>query len=603
MMHSSRHYLSHSKQLPWGPPPWPVIGCIPEMLIHSPVFRWIHHVMNEMDADIACFRLGSVHVIPVTCPKIAREFLKAQDAVFASRPLSAVTRMLSSGYVTAALSPNGDSWSIEVGDHFLGEYKRTGRVSLRTACRHYTGNLIRRLIFDRRYFAQKMEDDDGAPTFVEEEHADALFTTLKYMYAFSISDYFPFLEGLDLDGHQKIIREAKNTIDKYHNPIIEERIQKWRKNDGRDFRGESQLKKNVPRDLLDILVLVESSDGRPLLTSEEIKAQAWEIMVATVDNPSNAVEWIMAEMLNNSEIINKAVEELDRVVGKERLVQEHDIPNLNYIKACCREAFRLHPLAPFHVPHVSLHDAFVAGYHIPKGSHVILSRMGLGRNPRVWDEPLKFNPERHLSNGAEGRRQPYSEEVVLTEPDLRFISFSTGRRGCPATTLGTTMTVMLLARIIQGFSWVKPPEFSNISLEESDDELCLACPLVLCAEPRLPLHIYTGANTLGHQVTFEVMPRHVKPWEYTKINYHLDSNYLMNLNLASRIKPRLDSWAMKKSTEGWTNDLHNTPRRNLEQTTTPRRSISNDLDLWYHEWEPYSLTAALLESEGRDENL
>jgi tyrosine N-monooxygenase len=59
------------------------------------------------------------------------------------------------------------------------------------------------------------------------------------------------------------------------------------------------------------------------------------------------------------------VEEIDGVVGRDRLVQESDIPRLSYLKACIREAFRLHPIAPFNMPHVALADTTVAGYHIP----------------------------------------------------------------------------------------------------------------------------------------------------------------------------------------------------------------------------------------------
>ena len=78
--------------------------------------------------------------------------------------------------------------------------------------------------------------------------------------------------------------------------------------------------------------------------------------MAAPDNPSNAVEWAMAEMVNKPEILRKAMEEIDRVVGKERLVQESDIPKLNYVKAILREAFRLHPVAAFNLPHVALSD-------------------------------------------------------------------------------------------------------------------------------------------------------------------------------------------------------------------------------------------------------
>ncbi|CAN1761499.1 Valine N-monooxygenase 1, partial [Linum perenne] len=117
------------------------------------------------------------------------------------------------------------------------------------------------------------------------------------------------------------------------------------------------------------------------------------------------------------------------------------------------------------------HDTVVAGYFIPKGSHALLSRYGLGRNPRAWVDPLKFDPERHLKDGV---------EVVLTEHDLRFISFSTGR-------LGTTM---LLARLIQCFSWSPPGNAKGINLSEAEDELFLGSPLIVSATPPLAPHMY-----------------------------------------------------------------------------------------------------------------
>lgn len=207
-----------------------------------------------------------------------------------------------------------------------------------------------------------------------------------------------------------------------------------------------------------------------------------EILMASVDNPSNAVEWILAEMMNNSEILENAMHEIDSVVGKERLVDERDIPQLNYLKACIKEALRLHPIVPFNPPHEAMEDTTIAGYFIPKGSHVLLSRLGLGRNPKTWEQPLKFIPERHLTDKC--------SEVVLTEPELRFITFSSGRRSCVGVTLGTTMTVMLLARLLQGFTWRKPSSVSSISLMESDEGTTLAKPLVLHAQPRLAHSVY-----------------------------------------------------------------------------------------------------------------
>ncbi|TXG46886.1 hypothetical protein EZV62_026180 [Acer yangbiense] len=506
------HFFKSKKSLyplPPGPKPWPIVGNLPEMLKNKPTFRWIHELMKEMNTDIACIRFGNVHVIPVTCPEISREFLRKQDALFTSRPISMSTEMTSKGYLSTILVPSGEQWKkmrrivsthvvspakhrwfhmkrIEEADHLVRYvYKQCknvsesggGLVKVRVAAQQYCGNVIRKMVFNKRFFGEGSED--GGPGLEEEEHIDAIFKVLAYLYSFCVSDYVPYLRGVvDLDGHEKVMKENIGIIDRYHDPIIEERILELR-----DHHG--LIKKEVDHeDLLDVLITLKDEDGNPLLSTEEIKAQITELMIATVDNPSNAVEWALAEMINQPKILEKAIEELDRVVGKERLVQESDFSQLNYIKACAREAFRLHPIAPFNVPHVARSDTTVANYFIPKGSHVLLSRSGLGRNPKAWpDETLKFKPERHLKDDD-------GSEVVLTENDLRFISFSTGRRGCIGVTLGTSMTVMLFARLLQGFTWTAPPNESKIDLSEAEDSLALAKPLIAVAKPRLAKHVY-----------------------------------------------------------------------------------------------------------------
>ncbi|THF98103.1 hypothetical protein TEA_013409 [Camellia sinensis var. sinensis] len=330
-----------------------------------------------------------------------------------------------------------------------------GLVNVRVAAQHFCGNVIRKMIFNRRFFGKGMED--GGPAVEEEEHVDALFTILSQGR----------LQGLARD----IVRKATASGKKYQDPLIDERIKKW--NDGTKTEKE---------DILDILIMLKQTDGTPLVSREEVKVGMamdnlpcgypwrpnpntwvfpsflihWELMIATVDNPSNGVEWALAEMLNQHETLKRAMAELDRVVGKERLVQEFDISQLNYIKSCVKEAFCLHPIAPFNVPHVSISDTTVGNYFIPKGSHVLLSRPGLGRNPRIWNESL-----------------------------------NTGRRRCAGVTLGSTMTSMLMARLLQGFTWNLPPTVSHIGLKEFPGDLLLAKPLLALAKPRLAENLYS----------------------------------------------------------------------------------------------------------------
>jgi tyrosine N-monooxygenase len=497
--------------LPPGPVPWPVVGNLPEMVLNKPAFRWIHKMMKEMGTDIACVKLGGIHVISITCPKIAQEVLKKQDAVFASRPCTFASETFSGGYRNAVLSPYGNQWKkmrrvltseiicpsrhrwlhdkrADEADN-LTRYvynlccsqSRQVEVDVRHVARHYCGNVIRRLLFNRRYFGEPQPD--GGPGLTEVQHMEAVFASLGLLYAFCVSDYLPCLLGLDLDGHEKLVKQANKTVNRLHDTVIDGRWRQWK-------AGERQ--QNQMEDFLDVLISLRDGNGDPLLTIEEVKAQVQDITFAAVDNPSNAVEWALAEMVANCpEVMAKAVAEIDAVVGKDRLVQESDIPRLNYVKACVREAFRLHPVAPFNIPHVALADTTVAGYHVPKGSHVILSRTGLGRNPRVWEHPLRFDPDRHIISCCSSP----SADVALTENDLRFISFSTGRRGCIAASLGTAMSIMLFARLLQGFTWTKPDGVAALDLSESKHDTFLGKPLLLRVEPRLLPHLYPPVST------------------------------------------------------------------------------------------------------------
>lgn len=115
-----------------------------------------------------------------------------------------------------------------------------------------------------------------------------------------------------------------------------------------------------------------------------------------------------------------------------------------------------------------------------------MSRPGVGRNPKTWDEPLIYRPDRHITGN----------EVMLTEPDLRLVSFGTGRRGCVGAKLGTSMIVTLLARLLQGFDWTIPPGMMDkVELIESKENLFMAKPLLACVKPRLDLTMYPTLRT------------------------------------------------------------------------------------------------------------
>ncbi|XP_022154369.1 phenylalanine N-monooxygenase-like [Momordica charantia] len=339
--------------LPPGPTPWPFVGCLPEMWTNNTLpHQWIHAIMKQYDTEIACIRLGNTYVIPVTSPQLALEFLKTHDSVFASRPMLDTTKIITRGFLTTALSPLGEQWKkmrkiltsqilnpstlhqmlahrTHEADTLLRyifsltKSKGAAVVNLRSVTLHYCGNVIRRVLFNRRYYGAGQED--GGPTFEEEEHIQALLALLKYINAFSVSDFIPCLRPFDVDKHQKIVKEGLKVVRKHDEPIVDERVQQWKYG-----------KRKEIEDFLDIFIALKYENGKSLLSIEEIKAEITELQMATIDNPSNAVEWAMAELLNQPKILQKAIEELDRIVERDRLVQEYDIPQLKYLIACVR---------------------------------------------------------------------------------------------------------------------------------------------------------------------------------------------------------------------------------------------------------------------------
>ncbi|CAA7019697.1 unnamed protein product [Microthlaspi erraticum] len=489
------------RELPPSPRGWPIIGNLFQMIMNPPAQMWIHRVMEDMQTDIACFRFAGVHVIAVTSSEIAREVLREKDEAFADRSDSYSLNLFTDGYKEVIFAPYGERSKLmkkmmatklmcsttlnkTLGDRtieadnivtYVYNLCQLGSmatpINVRDVILTNCHAVMMRLMFGQRHFDEPAKDGGLGPK--EKEHMDAIYQALDCFFSFEISNYVPFLRGWNIGGAEAEIREAAAIINRCNDSVIRERMHLWRNKGG----------KETEEDWLDILITLKDCHGMPLFTFGEIRGLCKDINVATIDNTMNNVEWTIAELLNHPEILQKAINELDMVVGKDKLVQESDIPQLNYIKACSRESFRLHPANVFMPPHGAREDTTLAGYFVPKGSQIIVSRYGLGRNPKIWEEPEVFKPERHLDARD-------STVVNLLEPDMRFVTFSAGRRTCAGTKIGTSMTIMLIARLLQGFEWTLPPGKSQIELVPAQTNLFMAKPLVASVKPRLAPSLY-----------------------------------------------------------------------------------------------------------------
>jgi len=198
------------------------------------------------------------------------------------------------------------------------------------------------------------------------------------------------------------------------------------------------------------------------------------MVVGGTDTTSNTVEFAMAEILNKPEVLSKVQEELDAVVGKESIVEEHHIHKLPYLLAVMKETLRLHPVLPLMVPHCPSKSCVIGGYTIPKGTRVFVNVWAIHRDPSIWVNPLEFDPARFLN-----------AKFDFSGNDFSYLPFGSGRRSCAGITMAERMVLFSLASILHSFDW-KLPEGEQLNLEEKFGiVLSKRVPLTLIPEPRL----------------------------------------------------------------------------------------------------------------------
>lgn len=181
------------------------------------------------------------------------------------------------------------------------------------------------------------------------------------------------------------------------------------------------------------------------------------MLAAGMDTSSTAIEWALSDMFKHPQVLKKVQEELERVVGLERLVEESDLANLDYFDMVVKESMRLHPVAPLLIPHEAMEDCMVNGFHIPKKSRVIINVWAIGRDPEAWPNPQEFNPERFVGTNIDVRGR-----------DFQLLPFGSGRRGCPGLQLGLTVVRLVLAQLVHCFDWELPDGMDPSNLDMSE---------------------------------------------------------------------------------------------------------------------------------------
>nr|ATG29990.1 CYP736E21 [Taxus chinensis] len=466
---------------PPGPLPFPIIGNL-HLISHLP-HRSLCSLSHKY-GPIMTLYLGSLPTIVISSPEMAKQVLKIQDHLFASRPpLGDDNHFLSPQKV--AFAPHGPYWkfmrkiiiqellspkrlksfeSLRAQEVFamirsiLHKANSDRAVDVTAEVGFLTNNIICIMSFGK-----KCDEAELGGRVFKEVLEEVLFLAAGFNYG----DYIPLLGWIDLQGIRRKQAQLTNIFHTFMEQIIDQHIE--RRKNGNNLEYE---------DFVDVLLSLSEDESMEIkITRGHIKNVTYDLLAAATDTSGGILEWAMSELIRNPSAMKKAQEELDSFVGKNRLVQESDLPQLQYLQSVVKETLRLYPQAPLLLPHFSVENTTVGGYEIPQMTQILVNAWAIGRDPSAWEEATEFKPERFMGS-----------QIDIKGQSFEMIPFGSGRRGCPGIGLAMSMVQLGLAQLLHCFDWSLPHKLDMS--EAYGITLPRAVHLHAIPIPRLPLHLY-----------------------------------------------------------------------------------------------------------------
>ncbi|KAL5984796.1 hypothetical protein ACLOJK_038632 [Asimina triloba] len=484
---------------PEPPGAWPFLGHFLEMTGNGSVPRKFAAMADKCGPAVQV-RLGSMRVLVISSWELTKECFTTNDKALAGRPTVEAGVIMGYNYAMLPLSPHDAYWRslrklttlellspqrleslkhirlTEV-DLIMKELfrlwekneKKSVVVDMRDRFGDITFNVIAMMVVGKRCFTGGGNDSSEMNDFLHAVHEGLVVTG-----AFVPSDAFPWLKWLDIKGYIKKMRKLSRVSDSLLSKwLVERRAGKQRGGGG----GSDNH-----RDFMDVLISnVGGSEIKEFDPDTVIKATIFTAVLGGYETSWITNTWTLSLLLNHRDKLRKVQEEMDEHVGRDRNVDESDIPKLAYLQAVVKESMRLYPPAPMSGPHKAVEDCYVSGYRVRAGTMLMVNLWKMHRDPRVWSDPEKFLPERFLTQHA---------HVDARGTHFEYLPFGSGRRICPGITMALQIVHLTLARLLHGFDLRTPGDVPVDMTEGTGLTLPKVTPLQVVLSPRLPLHLY-----------------------------------------------------------------------------------------------------------------
>ncbi|KAI1335844.1 cytochrome P450 [Xylariaceae sp. FL0016] len=413
--------------------------------------------LSAQYGDVVYLQMGPTPTIVLGSAQAAWDLLERRGAIYSSRPRFIMGgELLSNGMrgLMASYGPFWRRWRKLLHSGFMQKqsesYRRIQSLEskvlmqdlldtperFRMHLERYAASVIVMVTYGRRV------DDVGNDTVVQlNNEAMGRLTSVNIPGKYAVERY-PILKYVPSSlapWKAEMIRQRQKDIDLYTGLM----------NDVK----ERMAHQNVPPCFA---THVLQEQHKLDMTDLEVAYTAGSPFGAGVETSAGSLaSFFLACVSFGASFIPRAQEELDRVVGRNRLPAFGDMPDLEYIRAIASETLRWRPVAVLGgTPHASTADDVYKGMFIPKGSTIIAPLWTLHLNETDFPNPHEFRPERFLGD----RKYP---------GNLGHSAFGWGRRVCPGMYLGSASVLLNIARVLWAFDVepAKDPGGQNIGID------------------------------------------------------------------------------------------------------------------------------------------
>ncbi len=199
-----------------------------------------------------------------------------------------------------------------------------------------------------------------------------------------------------------------------------------------------------PGDLLSMLMQARDEEDGTQMTDKQLRDEVATLMLAGHETTANTLLWTWMLLSQHPEVQNKLLEELQDVLGS-RSPSVADISRLRYTNMVIKEAMRLYPPVAL-LGREAVQDCQIGDYEVPAGCLIMMSQWVMHRNPRYFEDPEEFKPER------------WADDLEKQLPRGVYFPFGDGPRICIGKGFALMEAVLLLATIAQKFQLTLVPD-------------------------------------------------------------------------------------------------------------------------------------------------